>query len=62
MGRTETDTTRRVLVGARLPAALARRLKVEAARRGSSVQAIIEKAVREHLATKRTTPRAPRGG
>jgi len=37
--------TTRVLVGVRLPVALARRLKVEAARRGVTMQELIETAV-----------------
>lgn len=40
----------RVLVAVRLPVELARRLKVEAARRRTSVQAIVETAVRKAVA------------
>jgi len=39
----------RVLVGARLPVTLARQLKIEAARRDSTVQTLIEEAVRALL-------------
>lgn len=43
----------RVLVGVRLPEALARDLKVEAAKRGTTVQALVEEAVRLLLARKK---------
>jgi hypothetical protein len=39
----------RVLVGARLPVTLARALRIEAAKRDTSVQALIEEAVRRLL-------------
>jgi len=42
-------TAQRVLVGARLPATIARALKIEAAKRGTTVQALIEEAVRNLL-------------
>ncbi len=41
--------TRRVLVGARLPAALVRALKIEAVRRDTTMQALIEEAIRAFL-------------
>lgn len=40
---------KRTLVGVRLPETLARALKVEAARRGTTVQALVEEAVRAFL-------------
>ena len=40
----------RVLVGVRLPVSLARALKVRAAQRDTTVQALIEEAVRALLA------------
>jgi hypothetical protein len=43
----------RVLVGVRLPAPLARTLKVEAARRDTTVQALVEEAVRAYLKRKK---------
>jgi predicted DNA binding CopG/RHH family protein len=43
----------KVLVGVRLPESLARALKVEAARRGTTVQALVEEAVRTFLAHKK---------
>lgn len=43
---------KRTLVGVRLPETLARSLKVEAARRGTTVQALVEEAVRTLLARK----------
>jgi hypothetical protein len=48
-----TGTASRVLVGVRLPAALARQLKVEAARRGTTAQAMVEAAVTTFLAAAR---------
>ena len=42
----------KVLVGVRLPESLARALKVEAAKRGTTVQALVEEAVRALLARK----------
>jgi hypothetical protein len=42
---TRKGVGKRVLVGVRLPVALARKLKVAALRRDTSVQALIEEAV-----------------
>lgn len=41
--------TTRVLVGARLPVALVRALKIEAVRRDTTMQALVEEAVRAFL-------------
>ena len=46
-------TSKRVLMGVRLPASLARALKVEAARRDTTVQALVEEAVRVFLARRK---------
>lgn len=46
-------STERVLVAARLPASLARQLKVTAAKRGTTVQALLEEAVRLLLAQRK---------
>jgi hypothetical protein len=43
----------KVLMGVRLPAPLARALKVEAARRDTTVQALVEVAVRAFLARRK---------
>ena len=43
----------RVLIGVRVPVSLARRLKVTAAQRGTSVQALVEAAIRAFLGTRR---------
>lgn len=50
----------RVLVGVRLPVALARRLKVEAARRATTTQTLVEEAVRTYLAPRREVRRGTR--
>ena len=50
----------RVLVGVRLPVPLARRLKVEAARRGTTAQTLVEHAVRTYLARGKEGTRATR--
>lgn len=47
-----TAKTKRVLVGTRLPLALYRQLRTEAVRRGMTIQAMIERAVRQYLSPK----------
>jgi plasmid stability protein len=52
-----TGPPERVLIGVRLPVPLARRLKVTAAQRGTSVQALVEAAIRAFLGTGRRPSR-----
>ena len=51
-------TDKRILVGVRLPVALARQLKVVAARHSTTVQALIEQAV---VAMLRPSPESDKG-
>ena len=51
----------RVLVGVRLPVPLARALKVAAARRETTIQALIEEAVRAFLGRGRPKEGGPHG-